>query len=119
MKKSQRFVKVVGTLISSIAPGGRLVTTIGKGILPLGPRITEQEFIQHFLQERGLDDVRLYYREPVWATQPAVFLTVHPKIIVSYVFFVFGADAMGYQLKDLTQEERDRDMKALGKTIKD
>jgi hypothetical protein len=115
--KQRQFIKVVGTSITGV-DGGRLETTISKGIIHLKRGQTLVGFITLFLNERGITSFALHERgDGMLATAPMMFLNREPKRVITYTFKQFEQDELGYHAKDLTAEELARDMKPLTKLI--
>jgi hypothetical protein len=110
-------VKVVATLIRE-GIGGRMTASTARGISPLKRGQTILDFISAFMAERQVTTYQLNQRtEDTWATSPIMSLNVEPKQVVTYHFVQFPASELGYNAKDLTAIELDRDMKHLKKII--
>ena len=115
--KQRQFIKVVGTSITGV-DGGRLETTLSKGIVNLKRGQSATDFVTAFLNERGITSFTLHQRgEATYATAPMMFLNEEPKRVLTYTFTVFPQDDLGYHAKDLTAKELERDMKPLAKLI--
>mgnify|MGYP000940990820 CR=1 FL=1 len=115
--KQRQFIKVVGTSITGV-DGGRLETTLGRGIVNLKRGQTLIDFVTEFLNERGIKSFSLNERgEGTWATTPMMFLNEEPKRVVTYSFTVFPQDDLGFHAKDLSAAELQRDMKKLMKLV--
>lgn len=115
--KQRQFIKAVATAITGV-DGGRLETTVGRGIIILKRGQTLLEFVQSFLLLRGITSFALHERgEGTWATSPMMFLNQEPKQVLTYTFTVFDQDELGFHAKDLTASELERDMKPLTKII--
>ena len=118
MKREKQLMKVVGTLVTGVS-GGRLVTTHGRGIVPLKRNETIIDFASAFLQERGVVRCTLNQRdESTWSTTPIMFLLADPKLVITYVFTQFPLSEIGFYGKDLTKPELLRDFKFLKKVLK-
>jgi len=118
MKKEKQLLKVVGTLITGVN-GGRLETTVGRGIVPLKRGVSPVEFIREFLRERGVIACTINQRgDNTWSTTPIMFLVSEPKIVISYVFTQFPLSEINYYGKDLSKAELLRDFKFLKKILK-
>jgi len=115
--KEKMLIKVVATLILE-GIGGRLNTTVSRGIMALKRGQEVGDFIASFMGEREVEAYSVHQRsEDTWATSPIMSLNEDPKVVVTYHFVVFPVSEMGYQAKDLTAEELERDMKHLKKII--
>lgn len=115
--KEKMLVKVVATLILE-GVGGRLNTTMSRGITPLKRGVTVPEFIATFMAERLVTTYSLHQRsENSWTTSPIMSLNEEPKQVVTYHFVELPASDIGFHAKDLTAEELERDMKHLKKII--
>ena len=115
--KEKILVKVVASLMTE-AIGGRMITTMARGISPLKRGQTMIDFISAFMLERQVTTYSLHQRsEDTWATSPIMHLNQEPKLVVTYHFVQFPASEVGFNAKDLTAEELERDMKKLKKII--
>lgn len=115
--KQRQFIKVVATSITGV-DGGRLESVNARGILVLKRGQTLLEFVQSFLNDRGITSFALHERgEGTWATSPMMFLNQEPKRVITYSFTSFERDELGFHAKDLTAKELERDMKPLTKLI--
>jgi len=115
--KEKTLVKVVATLITE-GIGGRMHTTMARGISPMKRGQTMLDFISTFLLERQVTTYSLHQRSELgWATSPIMSLNQDPKIVVTYHFVQFNSSELGFNAKDLTAEELERDMKHLKKII--
>lgn len=115
--KEKMLVKVVATLILENV-GGRMSSSTARGISPLkrGQGITD--FISSFMIEREVPNYQLHQRsEDTWVTSPIMSLNTDPKHVMTYHFIQFPASEMGFNAKDLTSVELERDMKHLKKII--
>lgn len=116
--KEKQLIKVVGTRITGVG-GGRLETTMGRGIVQLKRGTPILEFIKAFLAERHIVHCTLNQRaENTWTTTPIMFLVEDPKVVISYVFTVFPLSEIGYYGKDLSKAELVRDFKFLKGILK-
>ena len=115
--KDATLLKVVGTSIRGESTA-RLQTTIGRGITRLRRGQSILDFVTTFLQERGVSSFTLNERDNgTWATSPLMFLTDTPKLVLTYTFTQFPMSELGFHIKDLTPEERARDLKLLKKVL--
>ena len=115
--KDKMLVKVVATLILE-GIGGRMSASEARGISPLKRGQSITDFISTFMTEREVPNYQLHQRsENTWATSPIMSLNADPKQVVTYHFVHFPASEMGYNAKDLTAQELERDMKQLKKII--
>lgn len=114
--KQRQLIKVVGTSITGME-GGRMETTIARGIMLLKRGQTLMDFAQGFLNERGITQYTLNLRGEGWATSPMMFLNQEPRRVLTFHFIQFGLDDLGYHAKDLTANELERDIKPLQKLI--
>lgn len=118
MKKETQLLKVVGTVITGV-DGGRLETTMGRGIVQLKRGVSVPDFVREFLNERGIVQFTLNKRgEDTWAMAPAMFLLDTPKLVITYVFTQFPLSEIGYYGKDLSKAELVRDFKFLKRILK-
>jgi len=118
MTKEKQLIKVVGTRITGVG-GGRLETTMGRGIVQLKRGVTILEYIKAFLAERHIVHCTLNQRsEDTWTTTPIMFLADDPKVVLSYVFTQFPLSDIGYYGKDLSKTEMVRDFKFLKAILK-
>lgn len=116
--KEKQLIKIVGTVITGV-DGGRLETTMGRGIVQLKRGDTIQNFVREFLAERGIIQYTLHQRgENSWAMSPAMFLLQNPKLVITFVFTLFPLSEIGYYGKDLTKAELVRDFKFLKRVLK-
>lgn len=116
--KEKQLIKVVGTCITGVG-GGRLETSMGRGIVQLKRGITMIEFIKNFLAERLIVHCTLNQRsEDTWTTTPIMFVVDDPKMVISFVFTVFPLSEIGYFGKDLSKKELIRDFKFLKGILK-
>lgn len=116
--KEKQLIKVVGTLVTGVA-GGRLDTTMGRGIVQLPRGTSVIEYITEFLKERGVVRCTLNQRsENTWTTTPIMFLATDPKLVITYVFTQFPLSEIGYYGKDLAKAELIRDFKFLKRVLK-
>jgi hypothetical protein len=115
--KQRQFIKVVATSITGV-DGGRLESSISRGITNLKRGQTVADFVTAFLRERGIQSFTLHERgDGTWATAPMMFLNEVPKRVLTYTFTVFPQDDLGFYAKDLSAGELERDMKPLAKLI--
>ena len=115
--KERILVKVVATLMTE-GIGGRMITTTARGISPLPRGHTISDFILSFMADRDVTTYSLHQRSvDTWATSPIMQLNQEPKVIVTYHFVQFPVSEVGFNAKDLTAEELERDMKKLKKII--
>jgi hypothetical protein len=113
MKK--QFVKVVAaTLIESPLAG--IHTTYARGIQPMDNQETILDFVVKFLAERELQGA-IHQRGDTVSVIPECDQSAGQRSI-TYHFTQFEADDLGFQAKDLTKEELDRDLKQLRRYIK-
>ena len=116
--KEKQLIKVVGTRITGVG-GGKLATSMGRGIVQLKRGVTMLEFIKNFLAERHIVHCTLNQRsEDTWTTTPIMFVAEDPKIVISFVFTVFPISEIGYYGKDLSKAELVRDFKFLKGVLK-
>ena len=116
--KEKQLVKVVGTVITGV-DGGRLETTMGRGIVALKRGQTTIDFAREFLAERGITTFTLNQRgDNTWAMSPAMFLVQSPKLVLTYTFTQFPLSEIGYYGKDLSKAEIVRDFKFLKRILK-
>lgn len=114
--KEKILVKVVASVIQEV--GGRMIPSTARGISPLKRGQTIGDFIATFMAERFVTTYSLHQRsESVWATSPIMSLNQEPKSVVTYHFVQFPASELGFNAKDLTAFELERDMKFLKKII--
>ena len=116
--KEKQLLKVVGTLVTGVA-GGRLETTVGRGIVQLKRGQSLIDFATEFLKDRGVVRCTLNQRsEDTWTTTPIMFVVADPKLVITYVFTQFPLSEIGYFGKDLTKAELIRDFKFLKRILK-
>jgi len=114
--KEKILIKVVASAIKEVS--GRMVPSTARGISPLKRGQTVGDFIASFMAERLVTTYSLHQRsETVWATSPIMALNEEPKSVVTYHFVQFPASELGFNAKDLTAFELERDMKQLKKYI--
>ena len=112
--KEKTFVKVVASV--SQEGMGRMVQSTARGISALGRGVSVGDFISDFMAERQITTYSLHQRsEDTWATSPIV--SQDPMAVVTYHFVQFPESELGFNAKDLTPLELERDMKQLKKTI--
>lgn len=115
--KHRQFIKVVGTAITGI-DGGRLETTVGRGIVRLPRGTTKLDFITAFLSERGITSFSIYERgDGTSGTAPMMHLTKEPKLVLTYTFTLFSQPDFGFYAKDLTKAELERDLRPMWKVF--
>lgn len=111
--KEKNLVKVVASIVQDV--GGRTVSSTARGIVPL--RRDVAGFIADFLEERQVTTYSLHQRsEDTWATSP-ITMSDDPQVVMVYHFVLFPASEIGFNAKDLTAEELERDMKQMTKHI--
>lgn len=75
------------------------------------------DFIFKFLEEREVEEYSLNQRtDDSWVTSPIV-MSEEPRMMVTYHFIQFPASEIGFNAKDLTANELERDMKQMKKFI--
>lgn len=75
------------------------------------------QFITTFMLEREVTTYSLHQRsEDTWVTEP-ITISEEPKAVVTYHFVQFPANELGFNAKDLSAIELERDMKHLKKII--
>jgi hypothetical protein len=113
--KEKMLVKVVASVMQEV--DGRLLQSTARGISPLKRGATMSDFIFSFLEERHVNTYSLNQRsDDSWATSP-ITMSEEPRIIVTYHFVRFPASEVGFNAKDLTALELERDMKQMKKFI--
>lgn len=115
--KQRQLIKVVGTSITGM-DGGRMESTTARGITLLKRGQNLMDFVQEFLNGRGITTYSLHQRgDGVWATSPMMFLNQEPKRVLTFHFIQFDFDDLGFHAKDLNAKELERDLKPLQKLI--
>ena len=113
--KEKILVKVVASIVQEV--GGRVVVSTARGISPLKRGDTMFEFATQLMADREMPVYSLHQRsEDNWSTSP-ITVAEEPRIIMTYHFVQFPASELGFNAKDLTATELDRDMKNLRKYI--
>lgn len=114
--KERILIKVIASFIQET--NGRMVTTTARGISTLKRGWSISDFIFDFMTERKIEEYSLYQRtDDTWATSPIMSLDAEPRTIVTYHFVQFPVSELGFNAKDLSATELDRDMKKLKKVI--
>ncbi len=115
--KQRQLIKVVGTSITGM-DGGRMESKTSRGITLLKRGQSLMDFVQQFLNERGITSYSLHERgDGTWATSPMMFLNQEPKRVITFNFLQFDFDDLGFHAKDLNAAELERDLKPLQKLI--
>lgn len=115
--KQRQLIKVVGTSITGVE-GGRMESTVARGIVLLKRGQDLMSFAHDFLAARAITHYTLNQRgDGSWATSPVMFLNQEPRRVLTFHFLQFGFDDLGYYAKDLTAAELERDIKPLQKLI--
>ncbi len=115
--KQRQLIKVVGTSITGME-GGRMESTTGRGILLLKRGQNLMDFVQEFLNARGITHYTLNKRgDGSWSTSPMMFLNQEPRRVLTFHFLQFDLDDLGYHAKDLSAKELERDIKPITKLI--
>jgi len=115
--KQRQLIKVVGTSITGM-DGGRMESITSRGIILLKRGHNLLDFVKDFLYERNITTYSLNERgDGSWATAPMMFLNQEPKRVLTFHFLQFNFDELGFQAKDLTSKELERDLKPLQKLI--
>lgn len=113
--KEKMLTKVVASVLQEV--GGRMLQSTARGISPLKRGETISDFISSFLEERQVNTYSLNQRsDDIWVTSP-ITMSEEPRIVVTYHFVQFPASELGFNARDLTAIELDRDMKQLKKYI--
>ena len=115
--KEKMLVKVVATQILQ-GFNGRMSASVARGITPLKRGQTIADFISSFMTEREVQNFELHKRsEELYVTSPIMALNAEPKQVMTYHFVLFKASELGFNAKDLSPSELERDMKQLKKII--
>ena len=115
--KEKQLIKVVAVVITGV-DGGRMETQSARGICALKRGQALMDFVQQFLDERGITAYSLHQRsDGYWATSPMMFLNQEPRQVLTFHFIQFGIDELGFYAKDLATSELERDIKPLQKYI--
>lgn len=113
--KEKMLVKVVASIVQEI--NGRDAISVARGISPLKRGDTVFEFATQLLTDREVPEYSLHQRsEDNWSTSP-ITVSDDPRIVMTYHFVQFPANEIGFNAKDLTALELERDMKQLKKII--
>jgi len=113
--KEKMLVKVVASSIQEV--DGRLIQSTARGISPLKRGQNIHDFISSFMTERMIVEYTRNQRsEDTWVTSP-ILLSEQPRTVMTYHFVQFPASELGFNAKDLTASELERDMKHLKKII--
>lgn len=115
--RKKSLVKVVATSITKT--DGSFTTTLARGVSTLKRGQTLFSFMSSFLTERGLTSYSLHSRSDSanqWATS-LIPLDLEPKTLITYHFVQFNQDDIGFYIKDLSQDERERDLKRIRKIL--
>lgn len=98
------FIKVTAT--TTIMKDGKAISTIARGVSPLGKREKAEDFIHKFMKSRELTELALYQRS---ATDWALALCQIGEALLAYTFHVFQTEDIRFQMRDLTETEYARD----------